>query len=266
MIKKPYIIANWKLNGNKKTIQNSIITLTKTLNNNVFNYLNLIISPPIVYIDAVQNLMINNNIQLCAQNVDIHTSGAFTGETSVLMLKDLGVKFALIGHSERRMYHKENDSYITKKFSLLKTENIIPILCIGEKKINSDFTHNLDSYTKQIDSIIKLLGVKAFKNTIIAYEPEWAIGTGLNAKPEVVQSIHKNIRNYIAQYDKNIAHQVLIQYGGSVNLNNIISFISQQDIDGVLIGSASLNTENFLKIIKSLANHIKLINQPSIIK
>lgn len=254
------IISNWKLNGNKSTILHAIDTLSKTFNN--VSKFHIIIAPPLVYLDTVNNRLLLNNcyihdcIQLCAQNVDIHLSGAFTGDISASMLKDLNVRYVLIGHSERRIYHKENDLYISKKFSISKKSGLIPIFCIGENKEEYDAQLSIKICIKQIDSIINSLGIQAFQNSIIAYEPIWAIGRGISASPEQVQLIHKYIRNYLAQYDHQIANQILIQYGGSVNADNVLQFISQQDIDGVLIGSSSLNVHNFSMIIKLIDNYI----------
>ncbi|CAD83276.1 triosephosphate isomerase [Candidatus Blochmanniella floridana] len=253
------IIANWKLNGNKNTITNSLINLTTQLTN-IPQYIKIAIAPPILYIDMVKNHLTsynNKTIELCSQNVDIHLSGAFTGDISASMLKDLSVKYVLIGHSERRIYHKENNSLIAQKFSIIKQTELIPILCIGENKEERDSGSTQSICIQQIDSIIKLVGIKAFENTIIAYEPVWAIGSGSSASPRNVQSIHQFIRNYIAQYDKTIANQISIQYGGSITTDNVLEFITQKDIDGVLVGSASLDIRNLIKIINLSSNLIK---------
>lgn len=248
------IISNWKLHGNKNKITNSLIALTNNFDK--ASKIHIAIAPPLVYLDIARNCLCNSDVQLCAQNVDVHLSGAFTGDTSALMLQDLNVQYVLIGHSERRIYHKENDLYIAKKFSILKETGLIPVLCIGEnqKEYNSKTTQIM--CVKQIDPIIKSFGIQSFQNSIIAYEPVWAIGKGISASPKQVQLIHKHIRNYIAQYDEHIANQVLIQYGGSVNSNNVLKFLDQEDIDGVLIGSAALDVNNFLTIIKLITAHI----------
>lgn len=246
------IVSNWKLNGTKNTITKSLTILSDTLSN--ISKCHIAIAPPLVYLDTARNCLLNNryhtHISLCAQNIDINLSGAFTGEISALMLQDLNVKYVLIGHSERRIHHQENNLYIAKKFSIIKKVGLIPILCIGENKIEYDSNATQTVCIQQIDTIIKTLGIQAFHNSIIAYEPIWAIGTGVSASPEQVQLIHKNIRHHLAQYNTKIASQIIIQYGGSVNLNNALQFITQQDIDGILIGSASLDINNFLAIIQ----------------
>lgn len=258
-MKHSLIIGNWKLHGNK----NSIIHFLNTLNNKLINIsqCHIIIAPPLIYLDTANNhlLNINSDIKLCAQNVSIHLSGAFTGDTSALMLKDIGIQYVLIGHSEHRMYYSETDLHVSKKFSILKKHGLIPILCIGENKKDHDNGIAELVCIKQIDSIIKSIGVQSFQNSIIAYEPTWAIGSGLNASPQEVQLIHKSIRNHIAQYDQSIANQILIHYGGSVNSDNVIQFILQKDIDGILIGSASMEIDHFSIIIQLIENSIKNI-------
>lgn len=253
-MKYPLIIGNWKLNGNKNTITKLITDLNNMYSN--VSKCNIAIAPPLVYLDIAHTLLLKSNIKLCAQNVDIHLSGSFTGETSSFMLKDLGVQYVLIGHSEQRIYHKDNNtSYIAEKFFITKSVGLIPILCIGENKTEYDSGSTQLVCSQQIDAIIKSLGIQSLKNSIIAYEPIWAIGSGTSANPNLIQSIHKFIRNYIAQYDISIANQLLIQYGGSVNSNNITQLIIQKDIDGVLIGAASLNINSFSDIIQSVLKY-----------
>lgn len=211
----------------------------------------VVIAPPVMYLDMVRRYLKGSRIMLCAQNVDINIFGACTGDISAEMLKDLNTQYVLIGHSERRMYHKESNLYIAKKFSILKKIGLVPILCIGENQKEHDAGHTHMVCVKQIDEIIRIMGgVDAFENTVIAYEPMWAIGSGIHPIPENVQKIHKFIRNYIAQYDAYIARKVLLQYGGSVTSKNVIQFLSQDDIDGVLVGTASLNVNSFVDIVQ----------------
>lgn len=242
------IVGNWKLNCNKKVVINLLTILSKKFVDII--KCNIVIAPPVMYLDAAGCCLMNSHIKLCAQNVDVNISGAYTGDISAAMLKDLNTKYVLIGHSERRMYHKESNSYIAQKFSVLKKIGLIPILCIGEneEEYNSGYTHAV--CIEQMDAVIKFLGVRAFKDAVIAYEPIWAVGSGISAAPENVQKIHQFIRDYISKYDKSIAQQVLIQYGGSVTPENIDQFLHQNDVDGVLIGAASLNIDSFIKIVK----------------
>lgn len=241
------VVGNWKLNGDK----NTVIHLIKFFIREFANLSNCVVAvaPPIVYLDVIRHYLMHSDIKLCAQNVDINLFGPYTGDISAKMLIDLNVQYVLIGHSERRIHHKETIFNIAKKFAILKKTGLIPILCVGENREERDagLTHAI--CIKQIDAIIELLGIQAFKGSVIAYEPVWAIGTGISADLEEIQKTHKFIRNYIAQYDASIAMQLLIQYGGSVTADNIVSFVDCEDIDGVLIGSASLSIDNFVKIV-----------------
>lgn len=241
----PLVIANWKLHGNKYMVRNFILMLRKKLT--YINSCNIVIAPPLIYLNLAKSCLVKSPIMLGAQNVDIHLSGAYTGEISANMLQDVGVQYIIIGHSEHRLYHKEDDKIIAEKFAIVKQIGLIPVLCIGENK-----TQNIKSICiKQIDLIFNLLGNQAFKNSVIAYEPVWAIGTGKPANPINVQMVHKFIRDYIAQYDPINAEKIIIQYGGSVNTDNIHDLLIQPDIDGVLVGTASLNIDNFVVIVQS---------------
>jgi len=248
-MKKALIVANWKLNGNIKMISSFFEYLklhsSMYLENNI-----VIIAPPNIYLERVYKNIKNMNIFLSAQNVDINLKGAFTGEISALMLKDIGVKYVIIGHSERRLLHHENNNTIVKKFDLIKNLSLIPILCIGETALEKQYGQTQEIIKKQLNCIFKKLGTSAFNNAVIAYEPVWAIGTGLSADPQDVQFIHKFIKNHIKKHNSKNTCDIKVQYGGSINCTNAKDFIKQPDIDGLLIGNASLNPQEFLKIIK----------------
>lgn len=248
-MKKKIIIANWKLNTNIKNIS----IFLKNLQLNISSYLKyntVIIAPPTIYLERIYKKINNLNIFLGAQDVDIHKQGAFTGETSILMLKDIGVKYVIVGHSERRLFHNENNKLIAKKFGLIKNSYLIPILCIGESEDEKRNNKTEEIIKNQLDIIFEFFGEKAFVNSIIAYEPIWAIGTGLSADPEYVESIHQFIKDYINQYSSNNLEEIIIQYGGSINAKNAKSFLEKSSIDGLLVGSASLDCKEFLEIIK----------------
>ncbi|XZR53156.1 MAG: triose-phosphate isomerase [Enterobacteriaceae bacterium] len=249
-MKKPLIIANWKLNGNQYFVNIFLKKLCYKFNKqkNIF----ISIAPPLIYLYEAIKETKKSNITICAQNVDVNSHGAFTGDISAEMLKNIGVKYVLIGHSERRIYHKESNKEILDKFIIVKKNNLIPILCIGEtfkEKINKQTE---EICFNQINLIIKNLGIKVFKNSIIAYEPIWAIGNKILVNYTDIQKIHKFIRSKINLYDKKISKEIIIQYGGSVNYKNVKQLLKQPDIDGVLIGNNSLNFNNFIKIIKNI--------------
>ncbi|CAL4321423.1 Triosephosphate isomerase [Buchnera aphidicola (Chaitophorus sp. 3695)] len=246
---KPIIIANWKLNGNKVLVNKFI----KKINNDYEKYFKkstVIISPPMIYIEYMKKFMKNLKLSFAAQNVDYNYQGAFTGEISTYMIQEIGAKYIILGHSERRKHHFENNSLIAKKFYCTKINNLIPILCIGEteNEKKSGLTENI--LTKQIDKIFLICGKNAFHNTLIAYEPIWAIGTGNNASPILINRTLKFIKNYIIFKSENTDIKFYMQYGGSVSTENIKDIICQKNVDGVLIGSGSLNYKNFLEMIK----------------
>ncbi|VFP83685.1 triose-phosphate isomerase [Buchnera aphidicola] len=248
---KPIIVGNWKLNGTKKSIKNFL----KLLNKFLIDYnekCTVVISLPILYSYLTQNIFFsdNKNFFLGAQNTDNHLYGSFTGEISPIMLKDLGIRYVIIGHSERRLNHKETNHMIANKFFLLKKENLIPILCIGETKQEKIDNNIINICKKQIDLIFEVCGIQAFNNSIIAYEPVWAIGSKISATPQEAQFVANFIRQYIINQTNNKIKNFFIQYGGSVTKENAKNLIQQKDIDGFLLGRSSLKIEEFTKIIK----------------
>ncbi|CAL4321229.1 triose-phosphate isomerase [Buchnera aphidicola] len=251
---KNFIIAgNWKLHGNQSTTLGFFLKLKDYFLNNRINH-KIIIAPPIIYLQSVNQIINNRNFFLGAQNVDLNRQGAFTGEVSAEMLKDIGVKYVIIGHSERRTYHKEDNQIVAKKFQLLKYIGLIPILCIGENLEQKNKNQIQLICKQQIDVILSTSGKYAFKDSIIAYEPIWAIGSGKSADPKYVQSVHQFIKTYISKNSKINYHEIIVQYGGSVNENNIKYFLQESDINGVLLGGSSLTYETFIKIIEIAKN------------
>ncbi|AXN02154.1 Triosephosphate isomerase [Candidatus Purcelliella pentastirinorum] len=249
-MKKILIVTNWKLNGTKKTIKKLIKKYKKIINKT--KNIKIIIAPPLIYLDYTKKKIKKINIELAAQNIDLHLSGAYTGETSIKMLKDIGIKYVIIGHSERKIYHNENNNIIEKKFNLVNDNRLIPILCIGE-----NYTEYKNNQTKkiciqQIKSILKNTKKKLIKKLIIAYEPIWSIGTNKYPKPKEIQKINKYIKSYIYKKYKELHNKTIIQYGGSVNINNFYEIIKQPNVDGTLIGNASLNGKNFVSMIKQI--------------
>ncbi|VFP79860.1 triose-phosphate isomerase [Candidatus Erwinia haradaeae] len=246
-MKYPLVIGNWKLNGSLSFVNTFIPTLVYAIKN--IKNCKVVIAPPVIYLGQVKKILHKSFIELCAQNVDIHSFGAFTGEISSEMLKDIGIKYVIIGHSERRILHAETDQVIAKKLTVLKKAGLIPVLCIGETESEYQKGQTKEACARQIDTIFVLNGPKAFNNVVIAYEPIWAIGSGKSAHPDQVQDVHAFIRQHISRKDKKIADLITLQYGGSVDNKNVGDLLSQPDVDGVLVGSACLNLENFLKII-----------------
>lgn len=250
-MRRPLVMGNWKLNGSRNMVNSLIAGLRQELS--TVDGCDVAIAPPAMYLDMAKHQIAGSHIQLGAQNVDVNLSGAFTGEISAEMLKDIGAKYIIIGHSERRTYHKESDEFIAKKFAVLKEAGLIPVLCIGETEAENEAGQTEAVCAKQLDAVLNTLGAAAFENTVIAYEPVWAIGTGKSATPAQAQAVHKFIRGHIAKHDAAIAEKVIIQYGGSVNDSNAAELFTQPDIDGALVGGASLKADAFAVIVKAAA-------------
>ncbi|MGM3175118.1 triose-phosphate isomerase [Dickeya lacustris] len=250
-MRHPLVMGNWKLNGSTSMVQDLIAGLRSELS--TVTGCGVAIAPPALYLDQAKHQLAGSRIALGAQNVDVNLAGAFTGETSATMLKDLGAKYIIIGHSERRTYHHESDEFIAKKFAVLKEASLIPVLCIGETEAENEAGQTEAVCARQLDAVLNTLGAKAFDNAVIAYEPVWAIGTGKSATPAQAQAVHKFIRDHIASQDAAVAEQVIIQYGGSVNASNAAELFTQPDIDGALVGGASLKADAFAVIVKAAA-------------
>ncbi|QCI26769.1 triose-phosphate isomerase [Buchnera aphidicola (Thelaxes californica)] len=251
---KKTIIANWKLNGNKKIITDFLLNVHRHLTKTELNSVNIVIAFPQIYLCLVKHIIndLDLNIHLCSQDVSYNSIGAFTGEVSIHMLKENFVKYVIVGHSERRNFHNENNNIILKKFIKVKESELIPILCVGENLKEKEMKQTELVLKQQITKILDELGNTAFDNTIIAYEPVWAIGTGKSASIEEVINIHKFIKKYIQYYTNNSIQSLSIYYGGSVNEKNIKMLSQQKDVDGLLVGNSSLNSEIFIKMIKNM--------------
>lgn len=248
-MRKPLVIGNWKMNGNRVTNLKLLDCLEKGLANHSVS--DVVICPPYPYLQQAAGWLANNGISLGAQDVSSSNYGAHTGEVCAEMLKDLGCKYALVGHSERRTDNHESNSDIGEKFWRALSAGLTPVLCIGEtiNERNEGLTEAV--VTEQITAVINKLGIEVFKGAVIAYEPVWAIGTGETATPEQAQAVHSAIRTLISTFDYKIANDLPILYGGSVNAGNATALFSQPDIDGGLVGGASLDGEGFIAICKA---------------
>lgn len=257
MARRPLVMGNWKLNGDKAFTKNLIADLKAELCD--VKGCDVAIAPPVMYLAHAEASLSGCGcgcdekglIALGAQNVDVNTKGAFTGDISPEMLKEFGAKYIIIGHSERRTYHKESDEFIAQKFKTLKDAGLVPVLCIGESEAENEAGKTEEVCARQIDAVIDALGVEAFNDAVIAYEPIWAIGTGKSATPAQAQAVHAFIRGHIAKKSQAVADQVIIQYGGSVNDANAAELFTQPDIDGALVGGASLKAQAFAVIVKA---------------
>lgn len=257
MARRPLVMGNWKLNGSKAFTKELIANLKAELHD--VTGCDVAIAPPVMYLAHAETALSGCGcgcsdkqvIALGSQNVDVNVSGAFTGDISTEMLKEFGAKYIIIGHSERRTYHKESDEFIAKKFEAIQKAGLVPVLCIGETEAENEAGQTEAVCAKQIDAVINALGVDAFNGAVIAYEPVWAIGTGKSATPAQAQAVHAFIRGHIAAKSQAVADQVIIQYGGSVNDANAAELFTQPDIDGALVGGASLKAPAFAVIVKA---------------
>jgi triosephosphate isomerase len=210
------------------------------------------VCPAFVHLSQVSALTQHSNIALGAQNCAIEEKGAFTGEIAVPMLDDMGCEFIICGHSERRSLYGETDQLVAAKLAAVKAYNLTPILCVGETLEDREQGKVFEVIGRQLHAVIDLLGQQGFAHSVIAYEPVWAIGTGLTASPNQAQEVHAMIRQFLAvNCDEDLAQTTPILYGGSVNAGNAKALFSEQDIDGALVGGASLKANEFAAICKA---------------
>ena len=248
-MRRTLIAGNWKMNGSLASIEELINGIKDGLAD-VTNA-DMAVCPPAVYISTVNNMIGDANIGLGSQNVCDQESGAFTGELAASMLKEFNCGYAIIGHSERRSIYGESDELIAKRFAMAVKSGITPLFCIGETLEERESGIMEDVVSRQIDAVIDTQGIDAIGQCVIAYEPVWAIGTGVTASPEQAQAAHAFIRAKLAALSTEVAEKVQILYGGSMNAGNAAELLSQPDIDGGLIGGAALKAADFLAIGKS---------------
>ncbi len=250
-MRQALVAGNWKMNGSRASINDLITAIFTGLAE--IKSTEVVVCPPAIYIDAVSSAIEATVIRLGAQNLcDDAGPGAFTGEVSADMLKDFGCQYVIVGHSERRSLYHESDDIVAQKFAVAQEANLIPIFCVGELLEERESGQTEVVIGRQIDAILTAkAGVSALSKAVIAYEPVWAIGTGMTATPEQAQQVHAFIRQRIAEHDASVAEQVQILYGGSVKANNAVELFSMADIDGGLIGGASLDADDFLAICRA---------------
>ena len=208
-----------------------------------------VICPPFVYLYEAWRLLRDSAFSLGAQDVCADTHGAFTGEISAAMLKDVGCEYVIVGHSERRLLYRENDQLVARKFATAHARSLVPILCVGEQLADREAGRTREVIARQLDAVLELSGAGALAEGVIAYEPVWAIGTGRNASPDQAQEVHAFIRARIGERDAKIAAATRILYGGSVKAGNAAELFAMPDVDGGLIGGASLKADEFLAIL-----------------
>ena len=246
MNRKKFCIANWKMCLDNDKAYNFI----KKFNDYHLNENVVVVCPSFTSLDLVSKL-INKNYYYGAQNISNKENGSFTGEISISMVEELLCKYVIIGHSERRQHFNENDLIISEKLILINDTDITPIVCIGETLKEKESGNAVKVIEKQLNNIFNKININNNKDLIIAYEPVWAIGSGISAKQKDIEFMHTNIKNIIKNIYKNNCNIYLL-YGGSVNETNAQKISKTKDVDGFLIGSASLNPQNFYNIYMKL--------------
>ena len=210
-----------------------------------------IVCAPFTYLAQVQSVLSGSALAWGAQNVSNQANGAYTGEISTSMLQDFGCRYVIVGHSERRALYGEDDASVAAKFVAAQAAGLIPILCVGETLEEREASVTEAVIGRQLDAVLTVSGIEGMRYAVVAYEPVWAIGTGKTASPEQAQAVHAFIRARLAMLDKNVAASLVIQYGGSVKATNAAELFAQPDIDGGLIGGASLVADEFIAICRA---------------
>jgi triosephosphate isomerase len=245
------IAGNWKLNGSSEANEALLAGIVAGVPGG--SGFSLLVCPPYPYIAAVAAQVAGSAVSVGAQNVSEHESGAYTGEVAASMLADIGCEYVIVGHSERRAIYGESSFQVAAKFQAAQAAGIVPILCVGEtlEEREAGTTESVVDY--QLGAVLDAAGVGAFAKAVVAYEPVWAIGTGMTATPEQAQEVHKHIRAQLSAKDVGIAAGVQILYGGSMKGENAAGLLAMPDIDGGLIGGASLKAKDFLAIAEAAA-------------
>lgn len=245
-LRKPMIAGNWKMHGSKASVHALINGIKQGAN--AYPQIDILVLPTFVHLAFIHEQISSTPILLGAQDLYLGTEGAFTGEVSGTMLMDIGCQYVLIGHSERRTLFHEDIGLTAEKFKAARAAGLQPILCVGETRTEREAGQTETIIAAQLDAVIAKTGIDAFKGAVIAYEPVWAIGTGLTATPEQAQAVHAFIRARIAQNKVDLGKTIRILYGGSMKADNAALLLAMPDIDGGLIGGAALDAKSFLAI------------------
>ncbi|HSG10681.1 MAG TPA: triose-phosphate isomerase [Gammaproteobacteria bacterium] len=245
-MRQPLVAGNWKMNGSSASVTALLAGIKAGIDS--VTTAEMAVCPPYVYIPQVASTLAGTPVTYGAQDVSDQESGAYTGEVSPGMLVDMGCTYAIVGHSERRSIYGESDEFTASKFAAARKAGLVPILCVGELLEEREQGITQQVVERQLDAVINLEGIAAIGSAVIAYEPVWAIGTGKTATPDQAQEVHAFIRGKLAGLDPAVAAGVRILYGGSMNPGNAVELLAMADIDGGLIGGASLKPDDFLAI------------------
>jgi triosephosphate isomerase len=245
-MRRKLVAGNWKMHGSRadnSVLVDAILAAPK------LESVECVICPPFVYLTDVARMLRGSAVKLGAQNVCAEAHGAYTGEVGAAMLKDVGCQYVIVGHSERRQLCHESDEQVARKFAAVQSKGLTPILCVGEQLPEREANRTFEVVGRQLEAVVALTGIGSFAHAVLAYEPVWAIGTGRTASPQQAQDVHAFIRGRLAERDAKITADLQILYGGSVKAGNARELFAQTDVDGGLIGGASLKAEEFLSIV-----------------
>jgi triosephosphate isomerase len=245
------VAGNWKMNGSTASSKELVAGIVAGAPQS--DSAKVLICPPFPYLAAVARQISGSRVLLGAQNVSEHESGAFTGEVAPAMLRDIGCEYVIVGHSERRALYGETSFAVAAKFKAALDAGLKPILCVGETLEQRESGGTESVVEVQLGAVIDKVGIAGFKSAVVAYEPVWAIGTGVTASPEQAQDVHRHIRGVMAGHDAEVAESIQILYGGSMKGENAAGLLAMPDIDGGLIGGASLKAGDFLAIAEAAA-------------
>lgn len=247
-MRRPWVAGNWKMNGSREQADSLLSELAEL---NRISEIDICVAPPAPYWLQTSALLKSGSLRVLAQTVSEHDSGAYTGEISSAMLKDCGVVGALVGHSERRQLFAEDDAAVAAKFKALRVAGLQPVLCVGETLAEREAGETLAVVSRQLLAVLESQGPEAFDHAVLAYEPVWAIGTGLTASPVQAQAVHASLRAVFSAFDAERAAALRIVYGGSVKASNAQGLFAMPDIDGALVGGASLQASEFVAICQA---------------
>jgi triosephosphate isomerase (TIM) len=254
-MRRPIVAGNWKMHGSNASNAKLLADLDRRLRPEW--PIDLIVCPPFVFLSDTARTLGEGFIAVGAQNLSAEPSGAFTGEVAGNMLKDVGCQYVIVGHSERRRLFHEDDALIARKFSAAIAAELVPILCVGETLEEREANQTEAVVARQLDAVLRIGGAAAFRRAVLAYEPVWAIGTGRNATPKQAQAVHVFARGRIAAQDAKIGDALRILYGGSVKGSNAAELFAMPDVDGGLVGGASLSADEFEPICAAAAHRAR---------
>lgn len=255
-MRKIIIAGNWKMNKDLHDTKIFVEKLVHFAQGKDFGHCEIIVAPPFLFLDRLNGMCEASPIRLAAQNVNDNEQGAYTGEVSVAMLKSVGISYCIIGHSERRAYYHESNELINKKAHILRNHRIMPIICVGETLEQREANLTEQVVLEQMEKCFLDIDLEMDPSVVVAYEPVWAIGTGRTASPAQAQEVHGLIRSWLKEhYSEVVADRISILYGGSVKPDNFRELLEQPDVDGGLIGGASLDIDSYISMIQTACEY-----------